>query len=342
MAETRLNDLAASAIGTPLFRASVLLGWAMLLINGAVTGFLRIDNPAAAIAFAGGLCAVLLVTSPQWHRLRPLQAWTVVAIVLVFVALSLFFDGDRSVVSGLPYLGCFLLGWLVVRGNTVIGTFGSAVLLGLFLAWGLRTDAAATDVVSRMAIAAVLTNLGHLWSYLVDQVAARELMYRAELADATLAADRAVESAKRTADDLRSIRDEAQALLERLRDDGRISTDAHQELVVTEASIRDRIRVPRLLVPELRLAIRRARERFVSVHLVGEATDVRPAISEPLGLAVADLLDGMDEGEITIRIPPPHARPARDDGIVLTVHIRTDAETVLVSYDRDGEVVRRR
>ena len=81
--------------------------------------------------------------------------------------------------------------------------------------------------------------------------------------------------------------------------------------------------------------IRRARERGVSVHLMGHADDERPLISGALADAVARLLSEQSAGDVTIRTPPDRYEEA------LTVLISTSDDTTRIAFDVDGEVIGR-
>lgn len=338
MAGEQLRELAASGYGTMLARQGFLLVWAMQLVNGVITGFLRPGNPIAIVAYATALPAVLLTTSPGRRRPSRPRAWTAVAAILLFGTLSLFFD-DGNAPVGLPYFAGFLLGLLVTRGHLIIGAAGLAGYLAVLLYWGGQSDAPQGELVARMVIAACMTGLGYLWRFLIDRVTARELAHQTELADAALAATIAADSARRTAEDLRSVRDEAVPVLELLRDGGQLPPGAHQLLAITEASIRDRIRVPRLQTPPLYRAVRQARERGVGVHLIGEASDPRPPLSEALGNAVAKALAELHEGEATIRIPPE--RPSAGwPATALTLLAHTGRSTMRWEFDAEGRAIR--
>lgn len=337
MGESRLEDLASPGFAAPLARVGLLLTWAFQFIIGIVTGFLSADNPASWIAYFLAIPALLLATiSPR--TLNPLLGeWTAVALTVLIGALTLFVNrnGDPA---GLLYLGAFSLTILATRGKLAAAALGLACLVVMLLCWGFLTAGSPAELVERLLITVCVVGMGFVARLHINRVTARGLLQQAELAAARSAADVAAKLAQRTTGDLRSVREDALPILEILQEHGRIGSANLQQLVTTEALVRDRIRVPRLHTPELYRAIRHARDRLVSVHLIGEATDARPTISAALGQAVAEQLMGMRSGAVTIRIPP--GRPtAEQDGVALTVRLSTGSEATLLSFDDGGKLI---
>lgn len=335
MAESLLEDLAARGFTAPTARRSLLAVWSVALVMGILTGLLTIDNPTSWIAFGLTLPALLLATSAT----NQFGDWLVLVLVTLIGVLSLFFDstGDLAV---LVYPGALSLTILATRGRLLIAGLGYVALVGMLVYSHLLTDGSAAQLLERVVITTCAIGMGFVARFHINRVAARELLARIELADAKALAEMAAELARRTVDDLDAVRQEALPMRRLLEEHGRIGSEKYQQLVVTEASIRDRIRVPRLHTPELCRAIRQARERYVRVHIIGEASDTRPPIPAGLGHAVEHAMADIHDGEVTIRIPPD--RPSADAAVVLMLHIRNSETTTLHEYGNDGNLVRSR
>lgn len=328
------TEVIPSGLGTPLVRYGLLTAWVTHVVNGAISGFLRLDTPWSFVAYAAAFVAIVLLTTPNTRPLSPAAAGSTVVATLASAGLALLFDtGEpRAALAG---LAAFLLALLAIRGNLPQAALGTVGMLGQIVAWGLRTQVSGAEIWSHLCVNGAVVATGFLCRYLLVRIVERERAHRRAEARSTLAAQVAQESARLAAAELAVVRDEASPLLAALRAGVPFGPADLAELAVTEAAIRDRIRVPRLQSAGIPQEIRRARERGVSVHLMGHADDERPLISGALADAVARLLSEQSAGDVTIRTPPDRYEEA------LTVLISTSDDTTRIAFDVDGEVIGR-
>jgi hypothetical protein len=207
-------------------------------------------------------------------RVRSAGGAAVVVSTLTATGIALLLDTVKPRVA-LAGLTAFLLALLAIRGNLAAATVGAAGLLAQIVAWGVRTHVPPTEIGVHLVVNGSVAGLGFLCRYLLIRIVRRERAHRKAAARSTLAAQVAEDSAHLAADELAVVRSEVSPLLAALRDGVPLDSAALAELAVTEAAIRDRIRVPRLQTAGLPQAIRRAREHSVSVHLMGHADDER-------------------------------------------------------------------
>lgn len=230
----------------------------------------------------------------------------------------------------LPEFAFVLIALLAARGSLVAAAAG--VLGGALLAarWAWLQDAAPLAIVDLVAVPASYVLIGYLWRWALGRIVRQETAHRGEVARTALALAVAKGAAESTAADLRQIRAEATPGLVLLRDGAPLEPESIKQLSMAEASIRDRIRVPRLQVPQVQRAARSARHRGASVVMIGEPTDVRPVISDELAAALARILDDVDSGSVTIRCLPARRAAA------VTVLVVTDSGAELMSLRDDG------
>lgn len=328
-------EVIPAGLGSQLVRYGLLITWVAHVVNGALSGFLRLDSPVSILAYAAALAAFLLLTRPGSSTLSPAVAGAAVTATLTSAGLALLFDTlePRAALAGLT---AFVLALLAIRGNLAAAALGAAGMLAQIVAWGARREVPAAEVWIHLGVNGAVAGAGFLCHFLLLTIVRRERGHRRAEARSTLVAQVAQESARLATAELELVRREVAHLLTALRDGAPLGTAALDELAVTEASIRDRIRVPRLQSAGLPQAIRSARERGVSVHLMGHADDERPVISDSLADAVARLLAEQAGGDVTIRTPPDRYEEA------LTVLISAPDLTTRIAFDADGDIIGRR
>ncbi len=312
-------------MGTPTARYGLLTVVLLYAVNGVIVGYLAPGNPLAFAAYVLMAIANLLLTEQSERPLAAPRAAALIGCALLAGATVLFTDTE-ALEPELFGASLLILGLLAVRGNGGAAVLGAGAFVIVGVLW-----AVAREIPPALAVVRFLSLLalpaGILWRLQAVRFAEREGRYRSEAAQAEFAAEVAREAARRTAAELRVVRDEAVDVLDRLR--GGLPV-AESELSMVEASIRDRIRAPQLQTERLRSAVRDARERGVRVLQMGQAADLRPPISDALARAVAEILDRVIAGEVTIRLLSARHAAA------ITVLAESPESTELHWLDSDG------
>lgn len=312
-------------MGTPTARYGLLTVVLLYAVNGVIVGYLAPGNPLAFAAYVLMAIANLLLTEQSERPLAAPRAAALIGCALLAGATVLFTDTE-ALEPELFGASLLILGLLAVRGNGGAAVLGAGAFVIVGVLW-----AVAREIPPALAVVRFLSLLalpaGILWRLQAVRFAEREGRYRSEAAQAGFAAEVAREAARRTAAELRVVRDEAVDVLDRLR--GGLPV-AESELSMVEASIRDRIRAPQLQTERLRSAVRDARERGVRVLQMGQAADLRPPISDALARAVAEILDRVIAGEVTIRLLSARHAAA------ITVLAESPERTELHWLDSDG------
>lgn len=328
MARLTAQGVGSLGLGTPIARYGLLAVMLLNTMNGAVIGYLGSHNPVGFVPYALMAIASLLLTEQSERRLSPLRAGALIGCVLLAGAVVLVTDVDE-LHPQIFVASLLVLGLLAVRGNVTapLVAAGGSVLVAI--GWAITYDIAPVAAVVRF-LALVAVPLGYLWRFQAVRLAQRERRYRSAAARAEFAAQATREADGQAAAELRLVGEEAMDVLTRLRDGLGVE---QAELVITEASIRDRIRAPQLQNERLRRAVRAARGRGVRVLEMGRAADLGPPISTALASTAAEILDRTDRGEVTIRV-----LPARHTA-TLTVLVEAPVGTEFHVLDQDGRRV---
>lgn len=325
MARLIAPGVGSLGMGTPTARYGLLTVVLLYAVNGVIVGYLAPGNPLAFAAYVLMAIANLLLTEQSERPLAAPRAAALIGCALLAGATVLFTDTE-ALEPELFGASLLILGLLAVRGNGGAAVLGAGAFVIVGVLW-----AVAREIPPALAVVRFLSLLalpaGILWRLQAVRFAEREGRYRSEAAQAEFAAEVAREAARRTAAELRVVRDEAVDVLDRLR--GGLPV-AESELSMVEASIRDRIRAPQLQTERLRSAVRDARERGVRVLQMGQAADLRPPISDALARAVAEILDRVIAGEVTIRLLSARHAAA------ITVLAESPERTELHWLDSDG------
>lgn len=325
------DRLVPNGVGTPLVRYGLIAVVIVNVLNGVLTGFLQPAHPLPAVAYAAAFASVLIVTSPGDRPLGALSASAAVLTAVTSAALTWLYYGNE-VTPALAGFATVPIALLAVRGNLIAAGLGVATQTGLILTWASISGIPAAEMFSQHLIVHIAAPImGFLLRFLLIWIVREENRHReieSSSQRATFATRRATQL---LAEDLRSAHAEVQPMLTLIRDGDPIDDAVRREISAVEASTRDRIRTPRLQTTELNLAIRRARERGVSVVLLGEASDPRPVIGASLAHAVSVLLESQNDGEVIVRIPPARSEDA------LTMLLRSSEHVSSVAFDRRAE-----
>ncbi|MFT3862581.1 hypothetical protein [Micropruina sp.] len=314
-------------IGTPVLRYALLLVALLYTVNGIATGYLGAHNVMGFGAYALGAFACLLLTEQGEHRLAPLRIAAVLGCTLLAATIVIVTDTSDLRSAAAFQATLLILAVLAIRGHMVAAWFGAGASVAVGVGWALVRDIPVAERLPQFVPPAALV-WACLWRWLALWIAERERTYRTDAAQAEFAAQLAREAERRTVDELGLVRDEAADVLSRLREGLAVE---QIELVMTEASIRDRIRAPQLQTKQIRRAVHDARLRGVRVVEMGHDSDPGQPISGRLDTAVAEIVNQVESGEVTIR-----ALPARR-AAALTVLVETAGRHELHLLDEDGE-----
>lgn len=328
MARLTAQGVGSLGLGTPIARYGLLAVVLLNTISGAVIGYLGPHNPVGFVPYALTAIASLLLTEQSECRLPPLRAGALIGCALVASAVVLVTDVD-GLHPQIFAASLLVLGLLAVRGNMAapLVAAGGSVLVAI--GWAIAYDIAPVAAVVQF-LALVAVPLGYIWRFQAVRLAQRERRYRSAASRAEFAAQAAREADRRAAAELRLVGEEARDVLTRLRDGLGVE---QAELVITEASIRDRILASQLQTERLRRAVRDARGRGVRVLEMGQRSDLRPPISATLAGAAAEILDRVAAGEVTIRLLPERRSGA------LSVLVETSSGSDLHVLGQDGRTV---
>lgn len=328
MARLTAPGVGSLGMGTPLARFALIMTVALYAINGVVVGYLDPGNPVGFVPYALMVIANLLLTVQSDRPLGPLGAGATIACAVLAGAIVLFTESGEFRPQ-LFVASLLALALLAVRGNVTAAWLGVGVFVVVGIGWAAAHEVPPVAVLARFAFL-VGVPVGQLWRVQAVKIAQTERRYRSETSRAEFAVQVAREADRRTASELRLVRGEAEGVLTRLRDGLPVEEVV---LVMTEASIRDRLRAPQLQTERLRRAVRDARRRGVRVLEMGQRTDLRPPISVTLAGAAAEILDRVAAGEVTIRLLPERRSAA------LSVLVETSSGSHLHLLGQDGRTV---
>lgn len=325
MARLTPPGVGSLGMGTPTARYGLLTVVLLYAVNGVVIGYLAPGNASAFAAYLLMAIANLLLTEQSERPLAGPRAAGLIGCALLAGAIVLFTDTEAQEPE-LFGASLLILGLLAARGNGGAAVLGAGAFVIVGVVWAVAREVPPAAAVVRF-LSLLALPAGVLWRLQAVRFAEREGRYRSEAAQAEFAAEVAREAARRTAAELSVVRAEAVDVLGRLRAGQPV---AEAELSMVEASIRDRIRAPQLQTERLRRAVRDARQRGVRVLQMGQVADLRPPISDALARAVAEILDRVNAGEVTIRLLSARHAAA------LTVLAEAPEGTELHLLDSDG------
>lgn len=311
------------------------VGWlALMYVTIALLmqrGVAAADEPwTATIAF--GLIAVaatVLVVPPNDPLPLPC-AWVVVVVGPAATHLVNLDSAatNHTIWTSLAYQ--ILLAVLAVRGHIVLAWVGVAAIAAVAAAHaaGGHVDAAVvTTWITPIGLVAALSIFAVIMRPTQRSLAA---LRRQETLAAAAQAALASQTAERDRQ-LGRLDAVARPLLERIATGEMLSTADKLECRLLEAALRDGLRAPALVAPELAAAAWRARTRGVEVILLDDGgLDAAPeAVAAVIATAAAEL-DAATDGTVTVRALPP-GRPA-----VATIVVSTDDDYHRVEIDPGG------
>lgn len=204
-----------------------------------------------------------------------------------------------------------ILAFVAVRGRPLAAWLASGCISVIATVWGAVSTAGALWGLSITLPGYAIMIMGSLFSVMLRPMA-RQIYELREANERQVALDAAAAAATEVRDRrLAALDERARPVLTRIARRESFSADEVVVARLLEAQLRDGIRASGLDLPVVRDAAWRARRRGVHVVLLDDgglaALDDASAATarERLALAVAALLDEVDDGRVTVRIQPP-------------------------------------
>lgn len=250
----------------------------------------------------------LLVLTTSQRKISTWLAALGAALAFSVNTLSLSLLDAHEIPSGGSYATWFVGGvstlyaMIAVRGHRLLAIMGLVAQVIQSLVWGGFETATTMGLVGAIMLvgAAVALSTG----FEAMGLSARRFEERAQSAAAQAAASAAGREAREAM--LESALDRALPTLKKLvREEGKLSEEAREDTEQLVLDLRDELNGRNLLNPAVRMAIKEARARGVTVRINDDGgLDDYPAVDLPaLHAAIARAIDEVIEGVVTIRSP---------------------------------------
>lgn len=318
-----------AGLGTRPARWALITVWALIVTNGVIQAVLSPTFTLRLLPFIIALIGAILLTTPGDRTLTWNLALGTTSCAVIGGALTVFLT-EPAGFSALFNFCSYLTALLFARGNTVVGGFGSGVLIILGLAYAVVNDWTSQSISGLLAVPVMAACVGVIWQIVLRRIVAREHSHRTKSARASLATEIAAEAVAANRRELNEVITLVTPVLEHIGAGKKLDDQMRRELSVVEASVRDRIRSPGLQHPHIVEAVTTSRRRGVKVLLLGDGA---AGCSDELAHAIAALLEPLREGEVTIRALPPGR-----EGSVSVLHSNTSTITRSILAE-DGTVV---
>lgn len=294
----------AAGLGARAARYTLIAVWALGICSRLLAGVPSGSAPVLTVSSLLALLSTVLVTAPGSRTLPTLSA--VAAAIPAYLSAGL-------VLLVLPPSGevwefnfpTYLLALLMVRGNMREGGCGGLLVLVTGAVAAISAGVGPAETAEFLALPTLALIVALIWARALaaavkqeraDLSAARVAELESAATEAAIAADRAF---------IAEVRSEAEPVLRLIRGGEVIDDALARDIAVAEGSIRDRLRSPLLRHPLIDTSVRRARQRRVDILLLGSDASNQSAPSDSLARAVAELIDAVDTGSVTVRALPP-------------------------------------
>jgi len=331
----REDETSVAGVSTMLTRMTLVGAWALVLAYAVTTGAV-VAHPWLLGPFAAGLVPAVLLTRPM-ERLGRLESLGAAACTVAMGCTILAYDTVSAELW--PYtFAAFLCAVHLARGNLAAGGASTVAVWLLGAGWAASVGADARGYTAVLALPVVVPVLFLGLNLALRRFVAQGRGHRSEETRARVSEVASAAAMELSRRELTQVRAESDPLLRRLRDGDTIDGAFRGEAALAEATIRDRIRSPRLSDATLVAAVRRLRTAGTTVLLLGEA-DVghTEGLGAPLVGALTAQLEGVAPGSsVTIRTPPRASAAA----VTLTVVDRSG--TRRLDFAADGRMLARR
>lgn len=333
MARLTPSGTGAGGLGTPAARWALAAAWALGVLSDAVGGSVGFPYWNELLALPFGLIGALVLTTRGDQALPPGPA-TVVAASAVLSATGALMSGSPLDQTWSFNFASYLSALLIPRGNLRSGLLSGLLIVLLGALWALTHDASLAQAFDLLAFPFLALVIGATWRWLLNRIVVRELAHQRDVERAAMAAEIAEASIAATHTELAEIGAEVGGILQAIGDGQWLDDAFATEISVVEAGVRDRIRSPHLRDAALGAAIERARRRGVGVLVLGSSSHER-AINDALAASVAEVIDGIDAGAVTMRAIPSGRQGA------LSVLRTDDTTSERLVFDADGRLLSR-
>jgi len=276
----------------------------------------RVASPwpvIAALVIVNG-AAVLLV---RWHSdpMPALWAWSILLAVAASSALVMWqvveIDSPGREIWHV-FANMWMLFFVILRGRTGVAWTGFAAMLAVHAVWATDVGLGVVGELLRFQTNAGILLVASLFAVALRRVSRHinALNRRSvELASATAAAQAQREIRESR---LSQLRDTAGPLLARVASGPELSWENQVECLLAEAALRDGVRAPSLSTPEIVWSTKRARRRGVDVTLLDDRGEQLPTpqAMELLAARVSEMLNGVSQGRVAVRLAPRGRRAA--------------------------------
>lgn len=300
---------AMSGFGSTATRVTMVVVWAAFCLHLA-TG----PDPLPwfqVVALGLLLVATLLVTADRPEPLADGLAWCVAG----FAGSALVFSVGAGIPTGhgptwIISLAGYQLAFVAVRGRAKVAwtALGASVvvLVVLTLATGgfVHWTAWFVEMLPSSTIPVSALVLGSLWRMILVRAERRTAEAEQDRAEHLTAENRARERIRTRVGELNAAAELAADLLSRARDGALVEEDAGTARLV-EAMVRDRLRAPRLSVPELIGTVREARGRGAEIVLLDDGDRSAPLSPAHMGRIASRIRDSGAGSRVTVRLLPP-------------------------------------
>lgn len=324
-----------TGFNTPALRAAMVGLWAFIAAYTVLNGTFA-AQPMIGGALAAGLAGSVVLTQPDERLSR--RDSVLLAVGAILAGCAVFAYETPGYDMWAYTFATFLASAQLVRGH-YRGGGAAAVgvcLVGAVWGWARGTDLAGFIAVLTLPVIVPATFFGI--SLVMGRFVRRTRDLRSTAARAQLAEAATLEATELGRIELARVRAEADPLLLQIRERRVIDDDFRKEVALAEATIRDRIRSPRLQHPQLNETIRGLRSAGTSVLLLGEAMEGdRATLGDDLAEAVSALIRHTAPGAaVTIRALPAHAAAA------LTVVGAAPERSYRIDFAEDGRLLSER
>jgi hypothetical protein len=263
---------------------SLVVGAYLAIVGAAALLMTRFDGPVPRprIALILGLSAVgaiLMFAYLPPDSEAPFAHWHLGAITLILVVLGL-------------------------RGHIGWAWLGYAGLAALAVGWAVATDQSVltgVNLVSRHAGTLLAGTLFVVGMHRTER--ALWVLTAHDITRATREATTVAALGEREAELMR-VNALAQPTLRRLAEPRPLTDDERAQCLLIEAGLRDAIRGRALFIEPVITAVNAARQRGVEVTMLDDSADTPPDALPALARTVADVLDTVDAGRVTVRVLP--------------------------------------
>ena len=259
---------------------------------------------AVAVALFGAVCLALTLDTGDRLSLRvTLFVILAGAVNCLLVSWELLALGYSQWFIGSATVALF---YLSLRGRIALAWLGFALLCGVTFIWGI-TEGRFSDAVLVMSRQLPVLIVGTLFATGLrrtgDEI--RRLTTEGTLRAGAEAAT--IATAREREERLLALGEFATSMLEKLASGAPITPADRLEYALAEAELRDGLRAPSLVLPDVSAAARSARRRGVEVVLLDDSD---PSLLGPGDLAraasrISALINASRGGRVTARLLPP-------------------------------------